>query len=204
MNNYNMFYELRFPENISYNFNVISEFKTDIITAKSGKEQRNTIWENEKLKFKINNENLTNENINEIFNFFKLMKGRSNGFRFKNWANFKATNEFLGIVNNNSIFQLIKGYIIADCFDKLYSITKKITKPVLNTVKIYQNDSEITDFEVNYITGEVNIKTNLSENDLITADFEFDVPVRFNSDSIELNMLTENIGIINNLELIEI
>lgn len=199
-----MFYELRFPEQISHNFTIISEFKTDLISTKSGKEQRNTIWENEKLKFKINNENLTFDDINEIFNFFKLMKGKANGFRFKNWANYKTKNEFLGIFTDNYVFQLVKNYIVVDCFDKLYSITKKITKPVLNTVKIYVNDIETTNFNINYSNGEITIKTTLNENDLITADFEFDISVRFDSDLIELNMLTENIGIINNLELIEI
>ena len=63
----------------------------------------------------------------------------------------------------------------------------------------------LKDYNIDYSTGEITIKKNyLSENDIITADFEFDYQVRFTYDSLKFEMTSANLGKISNLELIEI
>lgn len=200
-----MFYEIRFPDSISYQFKVVNEFKTIITTSRSSKEQRNSIWDKSRTKFVINNENLTKNDIKEIMSFFDLMKGSFNGFRFKNWLDFKCSGELIGIYDGeNNKFQLKKSRILTDINGVNYSITKNILKPVKNSVKIYINDIEIDNFIVDYSNGIVVVKNILSENDLITADFEYDYSVRFNCDILEVVMKTKNLGEIKDLELIEI
>lgn len=65
---------------------------------------------------------------------------------------------------------------------------RQITKPVPESVKLYLNDVELLPddanhaFYVNYQTGIIHFSQALPENTIIYADFDFDVPVRFNSD----------------------
>ena len=180
-----MFYEIRFPDSISHKFQVINEFKTIITTFKNGKEQRNSIWDKCKNRFVINNDLLTKDEIEFISNFFNLTKGSFNG--------------------EHNIFQLKKNYVITDLNNTSYNLTRDIKKPVKNSVKIYVGGVELKDYNIDYSTGEITIKKNyLSENDIITADFEFDYQVRFTYDSLKFEMASANLVNISNLELIEI
>lgn len=201
-----MFYEMKFPDSISYKFQVINEFKTVITTFKNGKEQRNSIWDKCKNRFIINNDLLTKQEIEFISNFFNLTKGSFYGFRFKNWLDYKCTNQLIGIYDGeHNIFQLKKNYILKDFNNTSYNLITDIKKPVKDSVKIYINDIELSDYDINYSTGEITIdKDYLLENDLIIADFEFDYQVRFSCDSLKFEMTTTNLGRISNLELIEI
>ena len=201
-----MFYEIRFPDSVSHKFQVINEFKTIITTFKNGKEQRNSIWDKCKNRFVINNDLLTKDEIEFISNFFSLTKGSFNGFRFKNWLDYECYNQVIGIYDGeHNIFQLKKNYVITDLNNTSYNLTRDIKKPVKNSVKIYVGGVELKDYNINYSTGEITIKKNyLSENDIITADFEFDYQVRFTYDSLKFEMTSANLGKISNLELVEI
>lgn len=194
------FLEIRFPDSISFNSSTILEFNTTIITSKNGKEYRNVNWNNNKMKFNIVNGIKTKTELDEVIKFFRNVKGKAYGFRFKDWTDFSATNQQIGIGNGETKeFQLIKTYTING-----NTYTRKIKKPVISTIKVFLDGVETNDFSVDLTSGLITFEVAPSDTTIITANFEFDVPVRFNNDLLEVSLNSLSSGKINNLELIEI
>ena len=194
------FLEIRFPDSISFNSSTILEFNTTIITSKNGKEYRNVNWNNNKMKFNIVNGIKTKTELNEVIKFFRNVKGKAYGFRFKDWTDFSAINQQIGIGDGETKeFQLIKTYTING-----NTYTRKIKKPVISTIKVFLDGIETNDFSIDLTNGLISFEVAPSDTTIITANFEFDVPVRFNNDLLEVSLNSLSSGKINNLELIEI
>ena len=194
------FLEIRFPDSISFNSSTILEFNTTIITSKNGKEYRNVNWNNNKMKFNIVNGIKTKTELDEVIKFFRNVKGKAYGFRFKDWTDFSATNQQIGIGDGETKeFQLIKTYTING-----NTYTRKIKKPVISTIKVFLDGIETNDFSIDLTNGLITFEVAPSDTTIITANFEFDVPVRFNNDLLEVSLNSLSSGKINNLELIEI
>lgn len=194
------FLEIRFPDSISFNSSTILEFNTTIITSKNGKEYRNVNWNNNKMKFNIVNGIKTKTELDEVIKFFRNVKGKAYGFRFKDWTDFSAINQQIGIGDGETKeFQLIKTYTING-----NTYTRKIKKPVISTIKVFLDGIETNDFSIDLTNGLITFEVAPSDTTIITANFEFDVPVRFNNDLLEVSLNSLSSGKINNLELIEI
>jgi len=127
------FTEMRFPENISYGSTGGPEFSTDVVTTHNGYEQRNINWSHARARYNIAYGVRSNEQLTELITFFNARKGKAIGFRFKDWSDFTATNQEIGIGDDKkTTFHLIKTYVSGK--DKH---TRTIKKPVHDTIKIY-------------------------------------------------------------------
>lgn len=194
------FLEIKFPDSISFNSSTILEFNTTVITSKNGKEFRNVNWNNNKMKFNIINGIKTKTELDEVIKFFRNVKGKAYGFRFKDWTDFSATNQQIGIGDGETKeFQLIKTYTING-----NTYTRKIKKLVISTIKVFLDGVETNDFSIDLTNGLITFEVAPSDTTIITANFEFDIPVRFNTDLLEITMDSINSGKIKDLELIEI
>ena len=193
------FLEIRFPESIAFNSSSIVQFNTTIVQTKNGSEQRNINWTENRMKFNVINGIKTQEELNQLLSFFRNVKGRAYGFRFKDWTDYKAVNQAIGIGNGeNKKFQLIKTYTIGS-----NTYVRKILKPVVSTISVFVDCTKNNDISIDLTTGIITFDTAPSNNSVITATFEFDVPVRFDSDSIEMSMKNINTGFIKDILLIE-
>lgn len=170
------------------------EFSTDIVELNSGFENRNANWNESKGKWDYGDRKLPDTELRLIIKFFKARKGRANGFRFKDWGDFKVdvTEGILGLSGHGTAtatYQLYKQYVSGA--DKDY---KKITKPVVGTLKIFKNGvqaptSGFGAVAFDYTTGIVTFSPDSIGNfpqagDVLTWSGEFDVPVRFDSDQV--------------------
>lgn len=195
------FLEIRFPESIAFNSSSILEFNTTIIKSKNGYEQRNINWNTNKMKFNIINGIKTKAELDEVITFFRNVRGAGYGFRFKDWTDYQAENQYIGVGNGKTKeFQLIKSYRVSD--NIIYY--RKITKPVISTVRVFINDIESKDFNIDLTTGLITLNTVPEIDSIIKANFEFDVPVRFENDIMEITMNSINSGNIKDITLIEI
>lgn len=195
------FLEIRFPESIAFNSSSILEFNTTIIKSKNGYEQRNINWNTNKMKFNIINGIKTKAELDEVITFFRNVRGAGYGFRFKDWTDYQVDNQYLGLGDGvTKEFQLIKSYRVSD--NIVYY--RKITKPVISTVRVFINDIESKDFNIDLTTGLITLNTVPEIDSIIKANFEFDVPVRFENDIMEITMNSINSGNIKNITLIEI
>lgn len=179
------FEEIRFPTDISYGSSGGPEYSTNIVTSVNGYEQRNINWSKPRLRYNLAYGVKSQEQLDTVIAFFRARKGKAVGFRFKDWTDYKATGEIIGLGDGNiKEFQLVKTYRSGNG-----SEIRIITKPVSGTVKIYLDGMlQTSGFTVDYTTGIVTFDTPTVLESEITADFEFDVSVRFDTDRLSASL----------------
>lgn len=173
------FIEQRLDLGITYGTTSTITTSTAIVEDFSGAEQRSINWSQPLLKFNIGSKGALNAELEYFIEFHRARKGAYEGFRFKDWSDWRVTGQAIGIGDGvKTQFQLYKSYSVAN-----HTVNRPITKPVAGTVTIYVDgvESAVT---VNTATGVVTFGT--APTGAITADFEFDVPVRFERDKIDL------------------
>ena len=175
------FHEVQFPPKIAYGATGGPEFNTTITKTQGGFEQRNINWQKPLGSWDISTGLKSKADIDAIKAFFINRFGRAYGFRFKDWLDYQGIGQSLGIGNGTKTqFQLIKTYISGG-----YSYVYDIKKPVAGTVKIYLNSIlQASGYTLDATTGIVTFASAPGAGVLVSSDFEFDVPVRFDIDKI--------------------
>ncbi|PCJ29606.1 MAG: TIGR02217 family protein [Rickettsiales bacterium] len=196
------FIEAQFPAGISYGSKGGAMFSTDIVSTFSGHEQRNINWHQARARYDVASGVKTPEQWQELIAFFRTRRGRAVGFRYKDWSDYQGVNQHLGTGDGRkTIFQMVKHYVSGDA---VYS--RIINKPVCNDFcKIYIDSILYEDgINIDFTTGQVEFRGAPRIGEEITADFEFDVAVRFDTDHLDLSMDGFNTGSWQNIPLIEI
>lgn len=163
----------RFPDNIGYGAVGGPEYSTDVVVMNSGYEARNQNWAQPLAKYDVSHGVKTQAELDTLVAFFRAAKGRANGFRFKDWTDYRVT-EGQGVFsyNNNGNLQMQKVYESGSNYDYRW-----ISKPVAGTITL----GGTGDYTIDYTTGEVFVNSGDNPTGWIG---EFDVPVRFDTDSM--------------------
>lgn len=183
----------RFPVTVNYGSMGGPTYKTDIVTYGNGSEYRNAVWSLPLYKYDFRIANLRRSDINNVYEFFLSLQGMADGFRVKDFHDFTsasdgvsahaATDVQIGVGDgSDTTFQLIKIYTKGTA-----TLNRTIKKPVTSTVLIEVNSvaqTEGVDFTVDYTTGIVTFTSPPTNTHVITAGFEFDVPVRIDKDDM--------------------
>ena len=205
-----MFHEIRFPTAIAFGSSGGPERKTEIVTLGSGFEERNAVWANSRRSYNVGYGVKTLDDIHMVIAFFEARMGRLYGFRFKDFADFKScapaatpapTDQIIGTGDGTATaFQLVKTYTSGT-----NSWTRTITKPVSGTVRIAKAGVEqMSGWSVDTTTGVVTFTSAPASGLAITAGYEFDVPVRFDSDALAINLESFGAGDIPHIPIVEI
>ena len=197
------FHEIRFPEDISYGATGGPGYQTDVVTTSSGGEQRSQNWAQARCKYQAAHGVKTEEQIRSLIAFFRARKGKAYGFRYKDWADYRAQNEYIAIGDGETrIFQLQKTY--ADAAG--YTDVRTIRKPVFGTVRVFLDGEERLDgsWAVDATTGKITFAEPVAAGAVLTASFEFDVPVRFDTDDMPLNLDSWQVYSWNNIPVVEV
>ena len=189
------FVEVQFPSDISYGATGGPMFLTDVVATVSGHEQRNSKWSQARARYNVASGVKTETQWQALIAFFRARRGKAVGFRFKDWGDFKAVNQPLLSLGGTQ-YQLVKQYVSGAVVSE-----RIITKPVAGTVKLYRNSLlQASGWSIDATTGI--ITTSLTGT--LTVDFDFDVPVRFDTDELALSLDSFNAGSWNNIPLIEV
>ncbi|SHJ12692.1 DUF2460 domain-containing protein [Propionispora hippei] len=196
------FHEVQFPPDISYGVTGGPEYSTDVVITGSGYEQRNINWSQARCKYQAAHGVKNEDQMRRLLAFFRARRGKAYGFRFKDWLDFRGKGEYIGTGDGKkTTFQLSKTYID----DGGYTDVRKIRKPVVETVKVYLAGIEQqANWSVNFTNGVITFVSAPAQDAVITADFEFDVPVRFDTDHCPQSIKDWNIYGWDNIPLIEI
>lgn len=195
------FVEIRFPVDISFGSSGGPEYSTDIVVTQSGHEQRNVNWSQARARYNVAHGVKTQAQLDALIAFFRARKGKANGFRFKDWIDYQVAAQSLGQGNaSNKSFQLKKTYVSGAVTE-----TRDISKPVAGTVRIYlagvlQNSG----WTVDTPTGVVTFTAAPGNGVEVTADFEFDVPIRFDTDRLSASLDSYGSHSWNDIPLVEI
>lgn len=206
------FHEIRFPANLSFGSAGGPERRTEIVTLANGFEERNTPWAHSRRRYDAGVGLRSLNDVETLIAFFEARAGQLHGFRWKDWSDYKSCpplstpsheDQLVGIGDGETtVFQLQKTYVSG-----LQSYTRPIRKPVLGSVVVaIAADVKIEglEFTVNPETGEVSFALPPDLGTRITAGFEFDVPVRFDTDSIQTSVASFQAGDVPAVPVVEI
>ncbi len=195
------FVETQFPTDISYGSSGGPNYATDIIVSQSGHEQRNINWNQARARYNVAHGVRSKAQLETLIAFFRARKGRAYGFRFKDWTDYSVSAQLIGTGSGSNFhFPLIKTYQ-----SHTVTETRRINKPVQGTVKIYVNGVlQTSGISIDYASGLVTFVTAPASGALVTADFEFDVPVRFDTDRLSATLEAYGVQSWQDIPLVEV
>lgn len=180
------FSEERFPDDWAWFATGGPRYKTHITAGDSDYESRISVGDLGLRRYSLSRVLHSQAELDLFMSFWQLRRGSYEGFRFKDWRDYKTAAQYLGTGNGTQTgFQLRKAYSNTDPVTGASSTTyREIKKPVPGTVKAYLNGVEQTSgWTVNTATGLISFSVAPANGVLVTADCEFDVPVRFVNDA---------------------
>ncbi|NWA25515.1 DUF2460 domain-containing protein [Pseudomonas gingeri] len=175
-----MFNETRLLDCVSYGSQFGQEFNTRITTLKSGHERRNANWTRPLGRYSVSFGALKPGDHMAVRGAHMACLGSAIAFRFKDWTDFRAEQELIGVGTGVShTYTLRKNYPFGPV-----SLQRPIAKPVVGTVKVYEAGQAIAAV-VDYTTGIITVTA--PPGSPITWSGEFDVPVRFEADRLDVD-----------------
>lgn len=206
------FHEVRFPANLSFGSIGGPERRTEVVTLANGFEERNTPWEHSRRRYDAGIGMRSLDDLEMLIAFFEARRGQLHSFRWKDWADYKSaapseevayTDQVIGHGNGTRTeWQLTKTYRSGD-----QSYERPVQKPVEGTVIMgLKGDPLIEDVDFTYdaATGLVTFVVAPEVGAEITAGYEFDVPVRFDTDRIHTSVATFHAGDAPNVPVVEV
>ena len=206
------FHEIRFPASLSFGSVGGPERITEIVTLANGFEERNTPWADSRRRYDAGFGMRSLEDIDTLIAFFEARRGQLFGFRWKDWSDYRSCGSNADLAFDDQVIGTGDGVTAAFKLCKTYvsgaaSYTRDILKPVLGTVTAgVQGDlkAEGVDFTVDTASGIISFLEAPGPGATITAGFEFDVPVRFDTDSIRSSVASFKAGDIPNVPIVEV
>lgn len=157
-------------------------FRTDIAEMGQGLEDSQAHWDEDLGVWQAGERTLNEANKEYMLGFWRSVKGMHIGFRFKDWIDYRAIGENIGSGDDTAVdFQLARTF---------GSTIKTIYLPVVSTVRVYFDGVEqLSDWVVDDLTGIVTFDTPPTAGQVISADFEYDKPARFDTDQFPCQFL---------------
>lgn len=206
------FHEVRFPASLSFGSLGGPERRTEVITLANGFEERNSPWAHSRRRYDAGMGLRSLDDIETLIAFFEARGGKLHAFRWKDWGDYKSCkpsgdlselDQVIGLGNEEvTTFQMVKGYTSGD-----QSYERPIRKPVLGTVRVAVSGVPVTEgveYTVDYQTGVVTFDHAPDHGAIVTAGFEFDVPVRFDADMILTSVSSFQAGEVPDVPVVEV
>lgn len=204
------FHEVQFPTDISKGSSGGPMRKTDIVELVSGFEERNAAMANSKRTYDAGMGLRNVNDLHDVIEFWEARFGQLYGFRWKDWADYKScktgrnvseTDQQIGVGDGTTTaFQLVKNYVSG-----VGGYARSIRKPVAGTVKVALDDvNQTSGWSVDTTTGIVTFTSAPGNGVVVSAGYEFDVPVRFDADSLSISIDAFNHGSIPSIAIKEI
>jgi uncharacterized protein (TIGR02217 family) len=190
----------RFPDDIAHGAASTPGYRTEVTELEGGTERRNSLWAQARHRYDVAYGVRTITDLEILAAFFHAVRGAAHPFRFKDWADFKSgpalsaptpTDQAIGTGDAvETEFQLVKTYSAG-----ALATVRPIVKPVAGTVRLAVDGvEEIGGWSVDTATGLVTFDTPPGAGLLVSAGYEFDVPVRFAEDDLPQQLECYRVG----------
>jgi uncharacterized protein (TIGR02217 family) len=204
------FHDILFPLDIALGSAGGPERRTEIVALASGREERNARWAHSRRRYDAGYGIKTFEALSQVVAFFEERRGMLHGFRWRDRLDHSSAapgvavtpfDQTLGFGDGDTAtFQLAKTYGGA-----FAPYTRPVTKPVTGSVRIAVDGVELDGgVAIDMTTGVVTLSEPPGPGDAVTAGFLFDVPVRFDTDYLEVDLSAFAGGAIPKIPLVEI
>ncbi len=198
-----------FPIEISEGARAILQFSTNVTIVDSGAENRSGRWNQPLIRYDVAAGARSLEKIKKLIAFVRIVHGRRDAFLYRDrWdytsldatasntqdhPTITSTDQTIGTGDTSeTAFQLIKTYTFG-----AETQTRNITRPESGTVLIALNgalQTETTHYTIDYTTGIVTFVSAPGAGVAITAGYRFYIPMRFDTDQIEITHESDGVG----------
>jgi len=207
------FHEIRLPLRLSLGASGGPGRRTDIVALSNGGETRNARWADSRRRHDVGTGLRSLDDLYQLIEFFEARRGQLYGFRFRDPVDHvssahgqpvSALDQVIGEGDGvRTLFELTKTYA-----DAGGSTSRRIEKPVEESIQIAVDGValEPDEFTVDTQAGLVTIAPGLTPPPgvPVTAGYEFDIPVRFDTDRIEISLAAFRAGSVPVVPLVEI
>lgn len=200
--------EARFPTSLSKGASGGDSFDTRISTLPNGNEQRVAKRSTALGRWTISFNNRDKALFQQLRNFLLAVKGMREAFRFKDPLDYESdTQQSCSPATgngSNKIFQLQKSYTVDS---PLTAYVRTVTKPVADTVRVFDNGTEVfspATWSVDTTTGIVTFVTAPINTHTVKATYEFDKIVRFGEDNRDSSIEAHNIYTWDQITIVEV
>ncbi len=187
------FDETQLPLRVGFGARGGPGFSTEIVTIANGFERRNQNWAQARRRYDARTALRSAADAAALLAFFHARAGRARGFRLKDWSDFSSaadnisaaawSDQALGTGTGSATqFQLVKTYSSGGV-----QHVRPIRKPVVGSVSIGVAGAPlVSGWSVDSATGMVTFAVAPAVGAAISAGFLFDVPARFDTDTLTL------------------
>ncbi|WP_299559718.1 DUF2460 domain-containing protein [uncultured Sulfitobacter sp.] len=206
------FHEVLFPPDLSFGALGGPQRRVDVVTLANGYEERNTPWAHSRRVYDAGLGMRSLDDIERVIAFYEARFGQMFGFRWKDWSDYKSSRPSAAIAYDDqdigtgdgtrTQFQIIKTYRSGG-----HAYARPITKPVVGSVLVMVEQDEkreTIDYTLNSKSGMIVFNHPPDPDTRVYAGYEFDVPVRFDSDRILTNIASFQAGQVPDIPIREV
>jgi uncharacterized protein (TIGR02217 family) len=206
------FHEVQFPATLSFGSLGGPERRTEIVTLANGYEERNTPWAQSRRRYDAGLGMRSLEDLDRLIAFFEARSGQLHGFRWKDWADYRSCvateppafdDQVIGVADGSAReFRLSKVYTSGGV-----EYRRPIAKPVAGSVTVGIEGTPLREgagFALDTVRGVVTLDAAPPQGAQVTAGFEFDVPVRFDTDRIQVSVASFKAGEVPAVPVVEV
>ena len=206
------FHDVRFPANLSFGSVGGPERRTEIVTLANGFEERNSPWAHARRRYDAGIGLRSLDDVEALIAFFEARRGQLAGFRWKDWSDFKSCLPSGTVGPEDQVIGLGDGTATDFSLSKTYrsgaqTYVRPILKLVTGTVRVAVAGDpkvEMLEFTVDGATGLIRFAVPPAIGIQVTAGFEFDVPVRFDTDRIQTSVQSFQAGEVPSVPVVEV
>lgn len=189
------FDDVLFPLALGREAEVTPGFSTAILTSAGGREARNASWAEARTTYDVGPGIRSADDIAALLAFFRARMGPARGFRLRDPFDSVGMDESIGTGDGTTRrFALVRHY---------GDQSRRITRPVAGSVSVTVAGRAVTGF-VMEPGGWLLFDTAPAIGDAISADFTFDVPVRFAEDRLSATLAGFRAGAAPSVPLVEV
>lgn len=206
------FHEVRFPANLSFGSVGGPERRTEIVTLANGFEERNTPWAHGRRRYDAGLGLRSLDDVEQLIAFFEARRGQMHGFRWKDWSDYRSCRPSAEVSAEDQWIGTGDGVVREFALVKRYAsgpaeYVRPIRKPVPGTVRVAvagDDKAETLEYELDAERGVITFVNAPDLGTRVTAGFEFDVPVRFDTDQIAVSVASFHAGDVPSVPVVEV
>jgi uncharacterized protein (TIGR02217 family) len=189
------FDDVAFPLALGREAEVTPTFSTSVTTSGGGRETRQVAWAQARTRYDVGPGVRSEADVAALLAFFRARHGPARGFRLRDPFDWRASDERIGTGDGTTrTFVLVRHYGAA---------VRRITRPVTGTVRVAIDGHPTQAFSV-AAGGMVTLDAAPPAGAVVTAAFDFDVPVRFAEDELTVSRATHLAGAAPSVPVIEV
>ncbi len=190
---------VRLPEDIEQGAVGGPQWQTVIAVLDGGFEQTQQNWEDPRRSWNAGYGMQNKNDYSRILTFFHARRGRARGFLFKDWSDYQVNDQIIGTGNGvQDQFQITKTYD-----DTVLPYVRKITRPVASTLVVTLNGTPTTSYTL-VAGGIIDFLSPPALGVVVRCTCEFDIPVRFDTDIMTVEMTWEDAATIPAVPIVEV